>query len=153
MASMAEPEPAIEAGPRRALMWGGGLLVAGLGLVGVGQPDEGSVIAVAGAAITVYGIHRFGRLGPIDQALEAREEASGAAARGATSDALWMGGLAVAAGVAVLASGYFFAREPSGSRVLLAAATILAGGFRVLMSHADRQRAERLAQKRRKQRG
>lgn len=139
-----EREPEIEAGPRRALQWGAGLMVLGLGLVGVARPDEGAVIAVAGVAITVFGIHRFGRLGPVDRELEAREEASGAAARVTGSDTLWMSGLAVAAGAALLASTYF-TRDPSGNRALLAVGMIIAGALRALVARGNRQRRERIA--------
>jgi hypothetical protein len=68
--AFAETTPPIEQTPRRALLWGAGLLVLGLAAVGVGQADEGAPLALAGLLITIYGIHRFGRLGPEDPATE-----------------------------------------------------------------------------------
>src|SRR4051812_45263889 len=103
--AFAETTPPIEQAPRRALLWGAGLLVLGLAAVGVGQADEGAALAPAGLLITIFGIHRFGRLGPDDPA---PKEAPGvtapvdfAAVRAGAVDAIWMGGLAVLAGTVV----------------------------------------------------
>ncbi len=52
--------------PRRALAAGGLLLLAGLGLVGIGPSDAGMAVALAGFVAMIYGVHTFGRLGPDD---------------------------------------------------------------------------------------
>lgn len=57
---------AYEAGPRRALTVGAALLTIGLAIVGTGEAHEGGPIAAGGLLTIIYGIHRFGRLGPDD---------------------------------------------------------------------------------------
>jgi len=55
---------ALERRPRRALTWGGALLLFGLAMVGIGSAESGSIVTLLGLGILVYGIHTFGRLGP-----------------------------------------------------------------------------------------
>jgi hypothetical protein len=50
--------------PRRALVAAGSFLVLGLALVSTGSSDEGALVTLTGLALAIYGIHRFGRLGP-----------------------------------------------------------------------------------------
>src|SRR5690349_179035 len=111
--AFAETTTPIEKEPRRALLWGAGLLVLGLAAVGVGQPDEGAALALAGLFITIFGIHRFGRLGPDDaspagasRATERPAAVDFAAARSAAVDAIWTGGLAALAGAVVTLGSY-----------------------------------------------
>lgn len=96
MSATAADKRAIEAGPRRALTWGGAALTLGLAIVGVGSPAEGGPIALAGLLITIYGIHRFGRLGPDD--LDPSEPPASAMA----TDAIVGGVAALVAGAAFL---------------------------------------------------
>lgn len=89
------PKPeAAEAGPRRTLAWGGAALTLGLAIVGVGSPAEGGPVALAGLLIVIYGIHRFGRLGPDD--IDPGE----AYATSLASDAIVAGAAALLAGTA-----------------------------------------------------
>ena len=91
--------PAIERGAREALLlWGGGMLTAGLSLVGVGAGAEGASLALAGLFNVIYGIHTFGRLGPVGVP---EEEDDDAAARATRSSMAWTGGLTALAGVLV----------------------------------------------------
>ncbi len=59
---------------RLTLLWGAGLLVLGLALVGVGQGTVGSFPVLAGLVTTIAAIHVYGRLGPADEVAE--EEAA-----------------------------------------------------------------------------
>jgi len=96
MARKTEQVPAIEGGARSALLvWGGGMLVAGIALVGVGAGAEGAPLALAGLFNTVYGIHTFGRLGQ-DDVLD--PEGSGAPL---VSSMAWTGALTALAGILV----------------------------------------------------
>jgi hypothetical protein len=124
---------AIEASPRRTLQWGGGLLVVGLAAVGVGAADEGSALALGGLLLTIYGIHRYGRLGPD----EPEPEAKAALDRAAAINAMWAGGLVVIAGLAVTLGSYLFTPGASGSstRFLLAYGAILGGGARLFTGY------------------
>lgn len=72
MPAFAETMSPLEKAPRRALLWGAGLLVLGLATVGVGREDEGAVLTLVGLVVTLFGIHKFGRLGPDDAAETAR---------------------------------------------------------------------------------
>ena len=49
---------------RKALVVGALLLLIGVGLVGVGPSEAGSVIVVVALLAMIYGVHSFGRLGP-----------------------------------------------------------------------------------------
>src|SRR5690348_8584547 len=101
-ATFAEKTSPVEQAPRRALLWGGGVLVAGLAAVGVGQPDEGAVLALCGLVVIIYGIHRFGRLGPDDP--RAREDGD---PQGDAVDTLWKAGLVLIVGLAITLGSYF----------------------------------------------
>jgi hypothetical protein len=59
-------------GPRRALLAGSSLLLVGLAMVGVDSSTEGAALTLLGILILIYGIHRFGRLGPDEAALRGR---------------------------------------------------------------------------------
>lgn len=62
---MSAPPPSPrERTARKALVVGALLLLAGVGLVGVGPSDAGSVIVVVALLAMIYGVHSFGRLGP-----------------------------------------------------------------------------------------
>jgi hypothetical protein len=141
VSAAALPGPALlaERTPRRALGWGAGLLVLGLGIVGVGGSDEGAPVALAGLLVTIYAIHRLGRLGPDDPAPGDAGEGPPAAV-----DAIWTGGLAAFAGLAVLVGG-LFAEAPGGGRPLLAYVTLLGGAVRVLQGVQARARARQEA--------
>jgi hypothetical protein len=63
----APPLPTLEErAPRQTLLLGAGLLLVGLAIVGTGSGGMGSVVALAGLAAIIYGIHAFGRLGAED---------------------------------------------------------------------------------------
>jgi hypothetical protein len=111
---------AMEQSTRRALRWGGGLLVLGLGAVGVGAPAQGGPVALAGLLATIYAIHRFGRLGPDDGAAL---DPTGYAA----TDVMWLGGLALVAGVAFVVGG---GDGPGAYAVLAGGAAAFAWGYR-----------------------
>jgi hypothetical protein len=49
---------------RRAIRWGGGLVLVGLSLVGSGPSDAGAALTLVGLYVLIVGIHQFGRLGP-----------------------------------------------------------------------------------------
>lgn len=57
---------------RRALGGGAMLLLTGLALVGTGPSDAGKVLTVLALVVLIYGIHRFGRLGPEREVLDER---------------------------------------------------------------------------------
>jgi len=149
-ASAAMVRAEIERSPRRALMWGGGLLVAGLAAVGVGAADEGAALALGGLLETIFGIHRFGRLGPDEPEPEAPAsrlalDHDGAASgpipragleRAAAIDAMWLGGLVLFAGLAIVVGTYLLATAPAGGRVLVPFGAILAGGARFFTAYA-----------------
>jgi hypothetical protein len=59
---------------RRALGWGVGILLLGLGLVGVGEATAGTVPVLAGLLATIGAIHIYGRLGPAEAEAAARSE-------------------------------------------------------------------------------
>jgi hypothetical protein len=83
----------VEQGPRSALLvWGGGMLVAGISLVGAGAGAEGAPVVLAGLLNTIYGIHTFGRLGPEDL------DPEGDGDRDRARTALWTGVLTALAG-------------------------------------------------------
>lgn len=112
-----------ERSTRRVLAAGGSLLVLGLAIVGVGGAADGGPIALAGLLATIYGIHRFGRLGPDD---DASHETAAARLR---TDAVWFGVLTLIAAVS------FLAGAGSGQRggaylTLTAGALALAWGAR-----------------------
>jgi hypothetical protein len=85
-----------DASPRQALVRGAGALILGLAIVGTGHPAEGGPVALAGLLLTIYGIHRFGRLGPDDLEPESPELA-------AATDATFGGLAALVAGGAFVA--------------------------------------------------
>jgi hypothetical protein len=89
----------MERSTRRALGLGGVLLVVGLAAVGAGAPSEGGPLALAGLLATIYGIHRFGRLGPDEI------DAGSSADRYAATDAMWVGALAIIAGLSFVIGG------------------------------------------------
>lgn len=135
-------------GPRRALAGGAAALMIGLAAVGVGATEEGGVVALAGLLVTIYGIHRCGRLGPDDPT----EVTSDVEARvGAAADATWIGGLVLVAGAAFLVGGV---QLPA----LLAAAVgvvRLVTGYRALQEARkalDRARSRPKVEKRRRMR-
>jgi hypothetical protein len=49
---------------RGALGAGGALVLVGLAMVGIGPSQLGMVVTLLALAMTIYGIHTFGRLGP-----------------------------------------------------------------------------------------
>ena len=62
-------EPPVSLSPRertarKALGVGALLLLVGVGLVGVGPSEAGSVVVVVALLAMIYGVHSFGRLGP-----------------------------------------------------------------------------------------
>lgn len=59
----ASPSPR-ERTARKALVVGALLLLVGVGLVGVGPSETGSVVVVVALLAMIYGVHSFGRLGP-----------------------------------------------------------------------------------------
>jgi len=119
-----EGSDAIEQSTRRTLARGGGLLVLGLAVVGVGAPAEGGPIALAGLLGTIYAIHRFGRLGP-DDALP--EVPAASYTSHAAIDAMWLGGLALLAGVSFVAGG---SDGPGAYAALIGGGVAFAWGFR-----------------------
>ncbi len=56
----------LESNARTTLTGGVVTLVVGVALVGTGSGSLGAVFVLAGALVTVLGIHTFGRLGPED---------------------------------------------------------------------------------------
>lgn len=102
MATLIDTSAPVEKGARNALLvWGAGMLVAGLGLVGIGKGWEGAPLALAGLFNTIYGIHTYGRLGPDDEQADADAEA-----RAGRSSAVWTGALTALAGLLVVADHY-----------------------------------------------
>jgi hypothetical protein len=102
---------------------GGGLLVLGLAAVGAGASVEGGPFALAGLLATIYGIHRFGRLGP-----EEVHDGRAAPDRVAAIDALWLGALAIVAGLSFVIGGG--GGGTGAYAVLLGGAIALAWGSR-----------------------
>ena len=101
MAAAAVIGSGVESGARGALLvWGGGMLIVGLVLVGAGAGVEGAPLALAGLLNTIYGIHTFGRLGPED--LGPDPDAPGdPAARARATSMIWTGLLTALGGGAV----------------------------------------------------
>src|SRR5689334_20901041 len=62
----APPAVSLEESARRTLAWGAGSLILGLAVVGAGSDDLGMLPVLAGLFLTIYGIHKYGRLGPED---------------------------------------------------------------------------------------
>lgn len=123
--------------PRRALMAGGGSLILGLAMVGVGNAEEGSAVALAGLLLTIYGIHAFGRLGPDDDARPVDPRDPPPAIRRAEAHAaMWSGGLVAVAGLAVkIGTG-------SHGAILAAYAAIVVGAVRFLGGYTALRRAD-----------
>ena len=112
----------VDARQRRALAWGAAILILGLAIVGTGRPAEGGPIALAGLLLTIYGIHRFGRLGPDDIEPESPAQA-------AATDATF-GGLA-----ALIAGGSFVAGSTSST-----AAYLVMGAGAIALGWGQRER-------------
>lgn len=141
--AFAERARSVEQAPRRALLWGAGLLVLGLAAVGVGQPDEGAVLSLCGLLVTIYGIHRFGRLGPDDP--DAGEDRPGETA---PVDTMWKGGLVLLVGLTITGGGYFEAGSTGGSgRFLLAYVAVLGGAVALASGWLDLQKVRRVQAK------
>ena len=119
-ATPADPRLApLEHGPRSALLlWGGGLLILGIGLVGVGEP-LGAAPLLAGLFNIVYGIHTYGRLGPEEESPDAE-----AIRRAETSSVRWTLGLTALA-CALVAADHF--ASGGGGRAEIAAPCALLG--------------------------
>ena len=139
-------ERPLEQRPRRALLWGGGLLALGLAAVGVGQPDEGAVLALAGLLVTIYGIHCFGRLGP-DDPRELAAPDSDRRGRAAPLDTMWTGALALVAGLVVVVGSYFEPRSVGGGggigRFLVAYGAVLGGAARMALGYLELRKVQR----------
>jgi hypothetical protein len=112
-----------EKGPRRILMAGATLLIAGLALVGTRWAGPGSAVTLVGLAVTIYAIHAFGRLGPEEPAGSGAEVERAAAKQRLVSGILIV---IVALTVAIAAS---MSLAPDGSRDV-ALLALLAGAFR-----------------------
>jgi len=70
-AKVAEPRldrEAEEGTPRRLLALGAGLLIVALAIVGTTESDVGGWLGLAALIVLIYGVHRFGRLGPDEPA-------------------------------------------------------------------------------------
>jgi hypothetical protein len=138
-----EPPPAgptvsPEESARRTLGWGAGALILGLAVVGAGSDDLGVLPVLAGLLILVYGIHKYGRLGPEEELAHAAPVTEGApaersqspdpeAAQGTVWTAIWMGGLTAVAGLAVALGTV----GGSGVKLVLAYGAIAFGAIRV----------------------
>jgi hypothetical protein len=86
---------------RRDLVSGAGLLILGLATVGTGASEAGAVIALIGALLTIWSIHRFGRLGPDDV-----EEADVDRAHAAAERKIANGAITLLVGATVAAATY-----------------------------------------------
>jgi hypothetical protein len=120
----------IEEGPRSALLvWGGGMLIAGLSLVGAGAGAEGAPLALAGLLNTIYGIHTFGRLGPEDLGAPGESSGESSASARATS-MIWTGVLTALAG-GILAVDHALGKGGVGPWVVTTYGLVLLGLARV----------------------
>jgi hypothetical protein len=54
----------IERTPRRMIGAGGTLLMVALAIVGTTESDIGAWLGLGALVLVIYGLHRFGRLGP-----------------------------------------------------------------------------------------
>ncbi len=133
----ASPLPTPEALARRTLAIGAGTLIAGLALVGIGYDGAGVVPALGGLLVLVYGIHTFGRLGPVEDA-PAEEEPREAVERDAWAG-IWLGGLIAGAGVAVT----FGSPAGQGWGAVIAYLAMFAGGFRLVRGLSGLSRARK----------
>jgi hypothetical protein len=113
-------------------------LILGLSLVGIGYDGAGMVPALGGLLVLVYGIHTFGRLGPVDEAPPPEDEPLLATERAAWSG-IWLGGLFAVAGLAV----NFGSPAGQGLAAVIAYAAIFAGGFRLLRGLSVLSRARK----------
>jgi hypothetical protein len=133
------PSVSPEESARRTLGWGAGALILGLAVVGIGSDDLGVLPVLAGLLILVYGIHKYGRLGPEEERAAAVAEGAPAkappsvppspdleAAQSTVWTGIWMGGLVAVAGLAVALG----SAGGSGVKVVLAYGAILGGGIR-----------------------
>jgi hypothetical protein len=112
-----------ERAPRQALLLGGGLLLAGLAIVGTGVGGMGAVVALVGLAAIIYGIHAFGRLGGEDLTPSSAD----AVARSSSTVQLVLGVVIAVVGLAVAVAGYL-GLAPPGS-IQTAVIAFVAGGF------------------------
>ena len=71
LADAAARERPREQTPRRVLIVGPAILLAGVAITGIEASDAGAVIALVGLLVTIYGVHAFGRLGPWGEPLDA----------------------------------------------------------------------------------
>lgn len=110
-----------ETNARGTLTGGIACLALGIALVGVGADHEGAVLVLAGMALTIFGLHSFGRLGPL-RPLDA-DDAEPDGVLGDRPQNVGRGVVLAAAGGAVLVGG-----APSDLGQVLACVAILAGG-------------------------
>ena len=144
MTAIADTRARLEAIPRRALGWGGGMLILGLGAVGVGASGEGAVLALAGLFLTIFGIHSFGRLGPED--LHAPEgDWQAVVSRAEAVNALWTGGGVLVMGLAVTLGTHVLGGT---GRFILAYGAILGGLGQMVRGYRQLQSAARPARSR-----
>jgi hypothetical protein len=54
----------VERTPRRMIGAGGTLLMVALAIVGTTESDVGAWLGLGALVLVIYGLHRFGRLGP-----------------------------------------------------------------------------------------
>jgi hypothetical protein len=136
--------PLSERSARNTLLFGGLILALGLGLVGVGADGVGAVPVLAGLLVTVFAIHNYGRLGPVEEAEPAGSPVAGQVA--AATDRIWQGGLLFVAGLAMTISATLDARA-SGSASVLAYGAILGGGAWALSGRFALRDAKRIKAK------
>jgi hypothetical protein len=145
MAAAAVIGSGVESGARSALLvWGGGLLIAGLVLVGAGAGAEGAPVALAGLLNTLYGIHTFGRLGPEDLGPDPGETGD-PAARARAASMIWTG-LLTALGGGVVAVDRVLGNYATGPWVVTTFGLVLLGLVRVGQGRRAREAAIRGAE-------
>jgi len=121
---LAPPLPALEErAPRQTLLFGAGLLLVGLAIVGTGLGGMGSVVALVGLAAIIYGIHAFGRLGAEDLTPGAID----VVARSSAKVQLALGVIIAVVGLTVAIAGYL-GLAPAGS-IETAVIAFVGGGF------------------------
>ena len=136
----------VEQGPRSALLlWGGGLLILGIGLVGVGEASVGAAPLLAGLFNIVYGIHTYGRLGPED---DDSRDAEGTARAAATSMG-WTGGLTALA-AALVAVDHYLTPGAQGAADIVATYGLVALGVSRLLRAGRRPKMKAKVEKRRR---
>jgi hypothetical protein len=145
-----------EENARRTLGWGALVLVLGIGLVGVGYEQLGAVPVLAGLAMTILGIHVYGRLGPEEEAVAATVRGGAAdpeAIRATGMAQIGRGLMLLVPGVAVTIGSWFVAKGLGGGFYLIATGAFGAGALLVFRGYTmlgEAKRAQAKVEKRRR---